>query len=109
MIESVPLHRDAPAKPTVGEACNGCGVCCALEPCPMARIFLARGKGPCVALHWQDGERRYRCGLIAAPARHLPWLPRTWEAWVGRRFARWMAAGKGCDCDAAVVDQPLGT
>jgi len=89
------LHRAAPAKPAAGEACNGCGVCCALETCPLARLRFLRRRGPCPALRWQAEEGRYRCDLLADPGRWLP-LP----AAFGRRLVgRWIAAGSGCDCD----------
>lgn len=45
---------------------------------------------------WHEGEARYRCGLLAAPARWIPWLPVV----LTRRLARrWIAAGDGCDSD----------
>ena len=89
------LHRAAPPKPAVGAACNGCGVCCVVETCPLARLRFLRRRGPCPALLWRDDEGRYRCGLLAEPTRWLP-LP---EALARRWVARWIAAGKGCDCD----------
>lgn len=39
-----------PVKPTYGLPCNGCGWCCASEPCGIAREFIgADGEGPCPA------------------------------------------------------------
>lgn len=102
MIEAVPLHRDAPAKPREGEPCNGCGVCCALERCPMARLLLPHGGGrACAALEWHSGERRYRCGLVLRPAHYIRWLPRRWEVRAGRWIAVRIAAGTACDCGAS--------
>jgi hypothetical protein len=93
------LQADAPAKPAPGAACNGCGVCCTAEPCPVGRWLSRRRTGACVALRWSDGERRYRCGVVDEPAHHLPWLPAAW----GRRLAlRWIAAARGCDSDYEV-------
>jgi hypothetical protein len=90
------LHPDAPAKPAPGDACNGCGVCCAAEPCPVGQVLSRRRRGACVALRWSDDGHRYRCGVVDDPARHLPWLPPAW----GRRLAlRWIAASRGCDSD----------
>ena len=37
------IHADAPAKPPVGAPCNGCGVCCLLEPCPLGVLLSGYG------------------------------------------------------------------
>jgi hypothetical protein len=100
----VHLHRAAPPKPAIGAACNGCGVCCALEPCPVARFLLGVRAGPCPALIWEEAATRYHCGMARKPASHLRWLPALLEDWAARRCLRWIAAGSGCDCDAEVVD-----
>lgn len=85
------LHAAAPDKPAVGAPCNGCGICCAMEPCPLSLLLLRRRQGACPALAWRDG--RYVCGLATDPQGIARWLPRAW-------LLRWIAAGKGCDCDA---------
>ncbi len=90
------LRPEAPPKPAAGAACNGCGVCCAAEPCPLGMLLSRRRRGACRALLWDDGTRRYRCGAIAAPRRFVPWLP---AAWTRRLAWRWIAAASGCDCD----------
>lgn len=100
MIQTLLLDADAPAKPAPGEACNGCGLCCAAERCPIAQLLLRRGQGPCPALEWETGERRYRCGMALHPADHLRWLPRRWQGRAARWFAYRIAAGTGCDFDA---------
>lgn len=94
------LHRDAPGKPPPGDACNGCGVCCALETCPAARLRFLRASGPCPALEWSGPEYRYRCGLLNRPGHYFPILPARGEGLARRLLARWIAAGQGCDCDA---------
>jgi hypothetical protein len=81
------LHADAPPKPSPGAVCNGCGVCCASEPCPLGVLLSRRRHGACAALTWDDAGARYRCGVLASPRR-----------WVRRLAARWIAAGSGCDC-----------
>jgi hypothetical protein len=58
------LHHAAPRKPEAGAPCNGCGVCCALETCPPARLRFLRARGPCPALEWSAKENRYHCGLL---------------------------------------------
>lgn len=92
------LRAGAPPKPPAGEPCNGCGVCCAAEPCPAGIVLFRRRRGACPALTWQDG--RYACGLLLAPEHHLRWLPRGGRRLAARLFARWIAAGRGCDSDA---------
>ncbi|AXS80784.1 hypothetical protein [Dechloromonas sp. HYN0024] len=96
------LHREAPAKPAEGQPCNGCGVCCALETCPAARLRFRQGQGLCPALHWSTDDRRYHCGLLVDPKKYLPWLPGLATSAAKRLLARWIAAGQGCDCDAEV-------
>ncbi len=96
----IALHASAPAKPSVGATCNGCGVCCSIAPCPLSRFLLGHRDGACPALTWQGG--RYDCGLVVAPVRYLRWLPPFAEPLARRLALRWIAAGRGCDCDAAV-------
>jgi hypothetical protein len=90
------IHVQAPPKPVEGQPCNGCGVCCAATPCPLGMWVSRRMKGACAALVWNDEQARYRCGVVAEPARWLPWLP----AGLARKLAlRWIAAADGCDSD----------
>jgi hypothetical protein len=98
------LHLQAPAKPAPGAACNGCGLCCLAEPCPMGMLISRRRHGACSALQWSEAEGRYHCGVVADPTRHLRWLPRRWA----RALAlRWIASGVGCDADLEVL-APIG-
>jgi len=97
------LHRAAPTKPAEGQPCNGCGVCCALETCPAARLRFWQKRGPCPALEWSAGQSRYQCGLLIRPAHYLRALPASAENLARRLFGRWIAAGIGCDCDAEQV------
>jgi hypothetical protein len=90
------LHPAAPAKPATGAPCNGCGLCCAAEPCPLGMLLSRRRRGACVALQWHEADVRYRCGALAEPQRWLPWLP----APLARALTgRWIAAGQGCDAE----------
>ncbi|HTY03690.1 MAG TPA: hypothetical protein VMC81_08175 [Rhodocyclaceae bacterium] len=102
-VVSLALRAEAPAKPSHGEACNGCGICCAMEPCPVAWFLLRIDGGACPALEWQGERRRYACGMARNPAHHLRWLPRRFEPAAARFFMRRIAAGTGCDCDATEV------
>jgi len=96
------LQADAPPKPAVGAACNGCGVCCAWQPCPLGVLVSRRRHGACSALQWDEREKQYRCAMVAGARRLWPWLPRPAEALLQRLARRWIAAGAGCDCDAEV-------
>ena len=100
--QTIHLHAAAPAKPPEGQPCNGCGVCCALETCPVARLRFLQTKGPCPALEWAANDKRYACGLLIRPAHYLKYLPNRGEALASRLFARWISAGQGCDCSADV-------
>ncbi|MFM7531200.1 MAG: hypothetical protein ACKO5J_01660 [Rubrivivax sp.] len=91
------LHAAAPPKPGLGTACNGCGVCCAAEPCPLGVLLSRRRTGACAALQWDEPGARYRCGALAQPGAFLGWLPAGWARALVRR---WIAAGAGCDSDA---------
>lgn len=101
----IELHVDAPPKPAVGMGCNGCGVCCASEPCPLGRLVTRRREGRCAALAWNERTRRYRCGMVESPAAHLPRALRGLAPLLGRLARRWIASGTGCDSDA-IVERP---
>ena len=100
------LHPAAPAKPATGSTCNGCGVCCAAEPCPLGMLLSRRRRGACAALEWDDTQTRNRCGALATPSRWLPVLP----AVAARALARrWIAAGRGCDAEFEALPTPAGS
>lgn len=103
----VQIRRAAPAKPAPGQPCNGCGVCCLVEPCPLGRLLSGRRSGRCRVLRWDEGGQCYRCGALDDPSQALrrAW-PRAWRSlvpvlapWLGRLAPRWIAVGRGCDCD----------
>jgi len=102
--QSIALHEGAPPKPASGEPCNGCGVCCAYEPCPVAMVFLFQRKGACRALLWQEEEGRYACGMVRQPHRHSRLIPRILASWLGAFFATRIAAGGGCDAGIEIGD-----
>jgi len=90
----IEIHPDAPPKPALGAPCNGCGVCCLVEPCPLGALLSRRLRGACVALRWDGG--RYVCGVLTSQ-------PRSIRGWLVRR---WIAAGAGCDCSLELGDKP---
>lgn len=93
------IHPEAPPKPALGQPCNGCGLCCLAEPCPVGMVISRKRTGACEALRWQADAAQYRCGLLTDTAEVLG--PRwTWAAPLLRRLARrWISAGSGCDAD----------
>ena len=103
LARTILLRPLAPPKPAVAAACNGCGVCCAAEPCPLGRWLSGRRHGECAALVWRDDDDRYACGVLDDPGRWLPWLP---TAMSQRLARRWIAAGQGCDCSFEVDPAP---
>ena len=96
------LRADAPPKPAVGAACNGCGLCCAAAPCPLGVLVSRRWRGRCRALVWDRTQSLYRCAMAATPALVLPWLPRASWAWVARASRRWISSASGCDATIEV-------
>lgn len=99
------LQPEAPTKPAEGAPCNGCGLCCLAEPCPLGVLVSRRRSGPCVALRWSDDDRRYWCGMVADPSGVIgttqPWVVRCLSALA----RRWIASGVGCDARLEVQGQ----
>jgi hypothetical protein len=99
------IQPEAPPKPALGAACNGCGICCLAEPCPVGMLVSLRRRGACRALRWSDAERRYLCGMLTDPLavlgcrthRAAP-LARLISAWCRRLIS----AGRGCDASLQI-------
>lgn len=113
------IHVEAPAKPVEGAPCNGCGVCCLTQPCPLGIVLSGTRTGACAAVRWEDATSRYICGALAEPdavlqsrlPRWLAWLTKPLSALLPRLAHRWIAAGKGCDSSLqplAPVSAPVG-
>ena len=81
----ITIHPQAPLKPAEGQPCNGCGVCCLVEPCPLGMVLSLKTQGACRMLRWHDELGLYRCGALELPV--LKYVAK-----------RWIAAGVGCDC-----------
>lgn len=105
------IHPLAPPKVTLGAACNGCGVCCLHEPCPLGMVLSRRRSGACGALRWDETLVQYRCGAIVAPRdvlgqalpRGLRRLAPVLAPLLRRLGLRWIAAGIGCDSSLEVT------
>lgn len=104
----IAIHPQAPPKPAVGAACNGCGICCLAEPCPVGMLVSRRRHGACRALQWDDTGHRYLCGMVVRPADHLPATLRWSASWWRRWSLRLIAAGIGCDCSLEASPADLG-
>lgn len=87
-----------PIKPAFGSPCNGYGMCCAMEPCGLAREFIPGlpAEGPCLALEHEAG--RFVCGMIRQPGHYMR-LPDWADAHMGSIFAKALGAGTGRDAD----------
>ncbi len=105
--QTIHLHPQAPEKPALGAACNGCGVCCASEPCPIGVLISRRRSGSCKALLWQADPPRHVCGVLTATERFSGTRSRTVNAVLRALAARSIAAGIGCDADTEVVSDPI--
>ena len=99
MHHVIHIETDAPVKPAEGDACNGCGVCCLAEPCPVGVLVSGRRRGACAALVWSAADRRYHCGMLTEPKRHLG----AFGPWLRGPMRRWIAAGTGCDSNLEVT------
>ena len=97
------LHSQAPLKPELGAPCNGCGVCCATEPCPLGMVLSGQRTGACKALRWSDQGQRYMCGAVAMPRAVLPRWLRMFAPLLPGIARRWISAGSGCDAALAVT------
>lgn len=89
-------------RPAYGEPCNGCGVCCQQEQCPLSLFTFGRVPGPCPALE-PEGDR-FVCGLVTNPQRYNP--IRTFAMGIEKmRAAALILIGAdakvGCDCALA--------
>lgn len=108
--QTIWLHQNSPIKPAAGAPCNGCGVCCAITPCPLARVRFARFWRPlpkvvkCPALSWSDEGSRYECGLLTKPKQYWRWVPSKLHLRWQLLVSRWIATGIGCDCTSEIEE-----
>lgn len=83
-------------KPAFGALCNGCGVCCALDPCAIAHQWIDANAGePCPALEF--GEGRFWCGMVRRPSHYMR-LSNDWgDRILGSAIATALGVRRGCD------------
>jgi hypothetical protein len=106
------IHPLAPAKVAEGAECNGCGVCCLFEPCPVGIFLTGRRSGACAAVRWNEALQQYRCGAVVAPQevlfQALPsgarWMAIVLTPLLRKMGLRWISAGTGCDSHLVMMD-----
>jgi hypothetical protein len=102
----VQVHRGAPPKPELGKVCNGCGVCCLAEPCPLGVLVSRRRHGACDALRWDAQLSLYRCGMVSDPGAVMGPRWRFLAPLLQRLARRWISAGTGCDSSLQIEAVP---
>lgn len=90
-FKTILIHKNAPTKPAVGMPCNGCGICCHSELCPLAILRFRRKKGRCPVLQWDSTQQLYRCGWLQRQPKSL--FSRLVYYWIHRHIG----ANQGCD------------
>jgi hypothetical protein len=85
-------------KPKFGEKCNGCGMCCTVEPCLIAQTLLNCHEGPCVALETETDGRK-TCGMVKRPAHYMfnEDAPPSATGEFQVMIANMLGIGRGCD------------
>lgn len=63
-VAAAPAEIRLPQKPRYKEACNGCGLCCALELCPVAEVAFPGAQAPCPALKIAPAGNSTYCELV---------------------------------------------
>lgn len=96
----------APAYPGMGNPCNGCGQCCVIYPCALARDLAGVREGPCPIL-MREGDI-WRCGLTIEPHRFVVGLagkPFADKA-LAPLLAEALGIGRGCDAEIETPSFP---
>lgn len=96
------LRADAPAMPAPAAPCNGCGVCCAHQPCPLGMLVSGRRQGRCRALAWDGTVQMYRCRMISRPGAVWRWWPAWAHPLLSRAARRWISSASGCDAQLEI-------
>lgn len=88
-----------PEKPKYGDACNGCGACCAAEVCWIGKAVLQNehADGPFPLLEFVESEARFYCGLVRNARRYIG-TPEVADC-IGKTAKLFLGIGRGCDSE----------
>lgn len=68
------LQSMTSSKPVYGSPCNNCGICCALETCPLGAVVfgITDTECKCPALQISKTENGYigKCGIAENPEKY---------------------------------------
>lgn len=81
-----------PTKPHYGEACNRCGLCCALEVCEAGAMAFPGAPAPCPALKLTPDRKGTYCEIVAMEE----------AAGMERLIANALGIGDGCGMEDEV-------
>ena len=95
---------NAPPKPLYGQPCNGCGLCCLMEQCPIS-VEVFGPSALCPALE-ELPAGGFTCGLVARPRHYLPGPVEAADL-MGETFAVMLGAGTGCDGVLSDADRAI--
>jgi hypothetical protein len=97
------LSESLPMKPTMGDACNGCGICCAIQPCAISIEIIGRSSGRCQALEVNEG--RTYCGIVRRPAYYMfgDNVDESKTGDISVLFAAALGIGIGCDASDDLI------
>jgi len=85
-----------PSKPLYTKPCNGCGLCCMSQLCPIGEMMFPGVEAPCPALVFEPGQAR--CGVVMA------------EAAAGMEPLAAQSLGIGCGCsmpESYITDEEI--
>lgn len=82
-------------KPLYGDPCNGCGLCCIAQQCPISEGLFGK-QDICPAIERGDGKALV-CGMVANPANYMTSVPDWGHQPLAAAFALLLGAGSGCD------------
>jgi hypothetical protein len=89
-----------PEYPGHSNPCNGCGICCIAEQCPVSVKQFGVAQ-VCPALQFEDG--RFWCGLMKDPLTLGADMDGLLEGFdnevVALAYRQWIGGDKGCDSE----------